>query len=67
MINFNENQAMDVVWEALHEYGPYVDDAKWDEICTAMAWISEALERGQFNIEMLDEICKQAKLDLIRR
>ena len=66
MINFNENEAMGVVWEALHNYRDHCDNEQWDEICTAMAWISEALERGQFNIEMLDEICKQAKLDIIR-
>ena len=67
MINFNENEAMGVVWEALHNYRDHCDNEQWDESCTAMAWISEALERGQFNIDMLDEICKQAKLDIIRR
>ena len=67
MINFNENEAIGVVWEALHNYRDHCDNEQWDEICTAMAWISEALERGQFNIDMWDEICKQAKLDIIRR
>ena len=45
MINFNENEAMGVVWEALHNYRDHCDNEQWDEICTAMAWISEALER----------------------
>ena len=67
MINFNENEAMGVVWDALHNYRDHCDNEQWDEMCTAMAWFSEALERGQFNIDMLDEICKQAKLDIILR
>lgn len=43
-------QSLEVVWEALQavreELIPEGDDAydaEWDEICTAMAWIEDAL------------------------
>ena len=41
---------LDVVWDALHSHretcipeGDPAYDAEWDEICTAMAWITEGL------------------------
>jgi hypothetical protein len=49
----NMDSWFETVWEALHDYRedsipseingfPYPpNDEKWDEICTAMAWISE--------------------------
>ncbi len=46
------------IWETLHEFREvqipegFVDhDQEWDEICTAMAWITEALERQRDDIE----------------
>ena len=44
--NNNTKQAVDVIWNALHLYSEvaiYFDPEEWDEICTAMAWIQEAL------------------------
>lgn len=44
-------QALDVVWEALAAVredllpeGDHAYDQQWDEITTAMAWITEALD-----------------------
>ena len=44
------DQALDLVWAALHCYreelipeGDQAYDAQWSEICTAMAWIQEAI------------------------
>lgn len=44
------SQALEVVWEALQAVredllpeGDESYDAQWEEICTAMAWIEEAL------------------------
>lgn len=36
-----------IIWEALEEYREVagVDDVKWDNICAAMAWIQEDIER----------------------
>ena len=53
--NFSTTESIQVVWAALHGYRedciPEHDpmwDEEWDDICTAMAWITEALpsERG---------------------
>jgi hypothetical protein len=48
--NFNIGESLDVVWKALHGYQEAcldhaTDDAseEWDDICTAMAWITDAL------------------------
>ncbi len=48
--NFSIEESLDTVWEALHGYRedciPETDamyDEQWDDICTAMAWIKEAL------------------------
>lgn len=45
------------VWDALHGFredcipeGDALFDAQWDELCTAMTWISEALQR-QMDVE----------------
>lgn len=40
---------LEVIWEALHgyrEHGIHGEeyDQQWDDICTNMAWITEALE-----------------------
>lgn len=42
---------LDEVWDALGAFrenlapeGDPMYDAKWDEICTAMAWIKEAID-----------------------
>jgi len=41
---------IETIWEALHEFrdvnipeGPPHHDEQWDDICTAMAWITEEL------------------------
>ena len=54
---FNTDQSLEVIWAVLHAFKEERDrlvetshehlidifDAQWDDICTAMAWISEAL------------------------
>lgn len=49
--SFDVNQSLDVIWKALHAYredcipeGTPAYDQDWEDICTAMAWITEALE-----------------------
>ena len=51
LTNFNTDQAMAVVWQALHGFredsipaNQSIYDEQWDEICTAMAWIGDELE-----------------------
>ena len=48
LTNFDTQQAMEVVWEALYELRgeerEVANDDQWDEITTAMAWIKEALD-----------------------
>lgn len=42
----NRESWLETVWEALHAYregDPGVTDETWDEICTAMAWVTEEL------------------------
>ena len=37
----------ETVWNALHGFREdciSTDDEQWDDICTAMAWITEAIE-----------------------
>ena len=49
--SFSIPQSLETVWEALHGYredcipeGKVESyDKQWDDICTAMAWITEAL------------------------
>ena len=43
---------IDIIWKALEEYREKVitegiekNDEEWNDICTAMAWITEDLER----------------------
>ena len=38
---------IETVWDALHGFREdciSTDDEQWDDICTAMAWITEAIE-----------------------
>ena len=52
LYTWNLDQAKEVIWEALHmaredcispdNNGP--NDAHWDDICTAMAWIQDAAD-----------------------
>ncbi len=51
--SFDTSQALEVVWEALAAVrenllpeGDESYDAQWEEICTSMAWIEEALGVG---------------------
>jgi hypothetical protein len=44
LTGFDTKQAVAVVWQALELLDTKVNDKDWDEICTAMAWIKEALE-----------------------
>lgn len=42
----NRTSWVETVWEALHAYREgdnAVSDETWDDLCTAMAWIEEAL------------------------
>lgn len=48
--NFSIPESLETVWDALHAYredlipeGDEAYDSQWDDICTAMAWITEAL------------------------
>jgi hypothetical protein len=52
--NFAIDKSIETVWEALEEFrdewipeGTELNDRRWDNVCLAMAWISEALERGE--------------------
>ena len=44
-------RSLEVIWDALHEWQDLMDkhdlkdiEERWDNICTAMAWIKEDLE-----------------------
>ena len=44
---------LEIIWDALHEFRDSISDMdeayveqKWDEICTQMAWIEEAIQEG---------------------
>ena len=48
--NFDQYESMDYIWEVLCDYrencipeGVDNNDDIWDEICTSMAWIEDAL------------------------
>ena len=49
--NFDQYQSVDYIWDVLCDYrredsvpdGVDDNDEIWDEICTAMAWIEDAL------------------------
>ena len=52
LTNGDTVQAMRVVWQGLHALrdtqlpeGITKNDEQWDDICTAMAWIDETLEK----------------------
>ena len=52
LTNGDNVQAMRVVWQALHALrdtqlpeGITKNDEQWDDICTAMSWIDETLEK----------------------
>jgi hypothetical protein len=47
----NRESWLETIWNALHSHretcipeGEPAYDAEWDEICTAMAWVREALD-----------------------
>ena len=50
--NFSVEESLEVVWDALHDLSAdlvteeqqAIFDKRWDNICLAMAWITEALE-----------------------
>ena len=44
--NGYDKRCLEVIWDALHEWRYYNDkeEDRWDNICTAMAWIQEDLE-----------------------
>lgn len=76
--NFDIPESLECVWNALHtverdnEYHPnYVTDERWDDICTAMAWITEALgydistseyRNGEYMSEREKELAMQVEL-----
>ena len=44
-------RSLEVIWDALHEWQDLMDkhdlkdiEERWDDICTAMAWIKEDLQ-----------------------
>lgn len=47
-------RSLDIIWDALHEWQDFMyyadkekeqeTEERWDDICTAMAWIKENLE-----------------------
>ena len=46
-----DQRCLEVIWDALHEWQDLMDkhdlkdiEERWDNICTAMAWIKEDLE-----------------------
>jgi len=48
-------RSLEVIWDALHEWQDLMDkhdlkdiEERWDNICTAMAWIKEDLEDLQY-------------------
>ncbi len=43
--NFSESRSAQAVWDALHraEENGLLNETEWDNICTAMAWITEDL------------------------
>ena len=52
LTNDDNVQAMRVVWQALHALrdtqlpeGITKNDEQWNDICTAMSWIDETLEK----------------------
>ena len=61
--NFDQYESMDYIWEVLSDYrenciseGVDNHDDIWDEICTSMSWIEDALGmRHGKAIDMFDE------------
>ena len=48
-------RSLEVIWDALHEWQDLMEnhdlkdiEERWDDICTAMAWIKEDLEDIQY-------------------
>jgi hypothetical protein len=62
--NFDTSESLEVIWSALHSYSEHYeeglkeDEEEWDNICTAMAWITEALP--QTHEDQWPDIPKQA-------
>ena len=48
--NFDVEASLEFIWDALHDYQEFFNpdefEQDWDNICTAMAWITEAIEEG---------------------
>jgi hypothetical protein len=59
MISYKDKSTwLAVVWDTIHQL-EVVEDARWDEVCTAMAWIAEelGLDASQsFDIEEQEEL-----------
>jgi hypothetical protein len=59
MISYKDKSTwLAVVWDTIHRL-EVVEDARWDEVCTAMAWIAEdlGLDASQsFDIEEQEEL-----------
>ena len=60
--NFDQYESMDYIWEVLSDYRENHlnkfdnEDDIWDEICTSMSWIEDALGmRHGKAIDMFDE------------
>jgi len=51
--NFDKLESLEFIWDKLHSYRGFdndecgVQDQEWDDICTAMAWIEEALNNNK--------------------
>ena len=56
-------RSLEVIWDALHEWQDLMDkhdlkdiEERWDNICTAMAWIKEDLEDLQYANKTSDSL-----------
>ena len=56
-------RSLEVIWDALHEWQDLMDkhdlkdiEERWDDICTAMAWIKEDLEDLQYANKTSDSL-----------
>ena len=61
-----DQRCLEVIWDALHEWqdihegrnpvGKETYEERWDNICTAMAWIKEDLEDLQYANKTSDSL-----------
>jgi hypothetical protein len=61
MNRYNVPEQLEIIWDALTAYredlipeGDEMYDKQWDDICTAMAWITEDLGLEYIDGELVD-------------